>query len=329
LSQPLNSDHFRSDYSDPSTSASAADSIPGSITSVVLPPPLSYVAAYREQGSGPPLVMLHGFLGRSACWQPLMGQLRGQFRCIALDLLGFGDSSKPQICYDVAQEVAFVRAFVTALDLGPCLFLGHSFGGWVSAAYALAYPDAVSALLLAAPAGIRDDSFCGRYDHLRPLLWRTPVVDWGLKLARPVAGWLGQNAVLDQIAWFRRELMAEPAACSFLLDRLRPEDAIDTVEREIDQLALPTLVMTGDRDETIPLWHSQTYAQRIAQAQLAIIPNADHALPQNHAPELATLITAFCQGTLGQTSVSSSKNFASQENSTLGAPAIAGEPSTQ
>jgi pimeloyl-ACP methyl ester carboxylesterase len=222
-----------------------------------------------------------------------MQRLQGQFRCIALDLLGFGDSSKPAIRYDIAQEVAFVRQVVETLDLGRCYFLGHSFGGWVAAAYALAYPEAVAGLFLAAPAGIRDDSFCGRYDHLRPLLWRTPVVDWVLALAKPLSAGLGQGPALDQIAWFRRELLAQPAACSFLLDRIRPEDAIDTVENQIERLAIPTLVITGDRDETIPLWHSQTYAEKIARARLAVIPGADHALPQNHAAELATLILDF------------------------------------
>jgi len=98
---------------------------------------------------------------------------------------------------------------------------------------------------------------------------------------------------VDQLAWFRRELMANPAACSFLCDRLRPEDAIDTVEKAIHQLRVPTLVITGDRDETIPLWHSETYAREIPGAQLAIIPHADHALPQGYAAELASLMLPF------------------------------------
>jgi pimeloyl-ACP methyl ester carboxylesterase len=258
----------------------------------------AYHAAYLEQGSGPPLIMLHGFLGNAVLWEPLMAKLQGRFRCIALDLLGFGDSSKPRIRYDIAQEVAFVRQFVEALNLGTCYFLGHSFGGWVSAAYGLAYPEAVQGLFLAAPAGIRDDSFCGRYDHLRPLLWRTPVIDWLLTAARPLAMAVGQRPALAQLAWFRQELMAEPAACSFLLDRLRPEDAIDTVETQIAALTMPTLVITGDRDETIPLWHSQTYAEKIATAQLAIIANADHSLPQKHAADLAALILTFLASTV-------------------------------
>jgi len=244
-------------------------------------------------GSGPTLLLLHGFLGTGACWLPLMEKLRSHYRCISLDLLGFGNSGKPMIRYDIAQEVAFVRQVVEALNLGTCYIMGHSFGGWVAAAYALQYPDAVSGLVLAAAAGIRDDSFCGRYDHLRPLLWPTPVVDWGLGLIKPLAALVGQQAAIAQLSWFRQELQAQPAARSFLLDRLRPEDAIDTVEQQIHQLRVPTLVVTGDRDETIPLWHSQTYATEIPDAQLAIIPEADHALPQKYSSEMAELVLQF------------------------------------
>jgi pimeloyl-ACP methyl ester carboxylesterase len=247
--------------------------------------------------TGPTLLMLHGFMGSASCWLPLMAQLQSQVHCVALDLMGFGDSAKPAIRYDIAKEVAFVRQFIEQRQLGTCYLLGHSFGGWVAAAYALAYPAGVEGLILAAPAGIRDDSFCGRYDHLRPLLWQTPMVDGVLTVLKPWAKWLGQQESLEQIAWMRRSLNAQPAARSFLVDRMRPEDAIDTVEREIHQLRIPTLVITGDRDETIPLWHSQTYAREIPNAQLALIPNADHALPSQHPTELANLIHPFLNST--------------------------------
>jgi pimeloyl-ACP methyl ester carboxylesterase len=239
--------------------------------------------------------MLHGFMGTKACWLPLMQQLKLHCRCVSLDLLGFGESGKPQIRYDVATEVAFVRQVTLALGLDPCYILGHSFGGWVAAAYALKYPASVKGLLLAAPAGIRDDSFCGRYDHLRPLLWQTPVVDWLLQLAKLSTKIVGKSETLEKISWFRRELNAQPAARSFLVDRMRPEDAVDTVEKEIYQLRVPTLVISGDRDETIPLWHSETYARKIPGAQLVIIPEASHSLPQDHAPELAALILPFLE----------------------------------
>jgi pimeloyl-ACP methyl ester carboxylesterase len=250
-------------------------------------------AAYLEMGQGTPLIMLHGFLGESRCWAPLIERLKAQFHCISVDLLGFGESSQPKITYNVPIEVAFLHEFVTQLQLKEFYIVGHSFGGWVASGYALKYPEFVKGLMLAAPAGIRDDSFCGRYDVYRPLLWDTPLIDWGLKLAKKPAQFFGKTSELEQLLWFRKNLMEQPAARSYIMDRLRPEDAIDTVEKEIHQIQCPTLVITGDQDETIPLWHSQTYSEEIANASLEIIPNATHALPQDYSPEMAELILKF------------------------------------
>jgi pimeloyl-ACP methyl ester carboxylesterase len=257
-----------------------------------------FPVAYWEQGQGPTLLLLHGFLGSSRCWQPLVAQLHGQFRCISLDLLGFGDSAKPNIRYDVATEVYFVHQVSQSLGLTTFSLIGHSFGGWVSAAYALQYPMHLQNLVLIAPAGIRDDEFCGRYNHYRPLLWQTPIVDWGLNLLEPLAKLGKQQANWEQLRWIRRELATQPAARSFLLDRLRPEDAIDTVETKIHQLQAPTLVITGDRDDTIPLWHSQTYAQAIPKAQLVVFPEAGHNLLQTHSFQVAEMVSTFVSPTL-------------------------------
>lgn len=253
---------------------------------------MDYQAAYLTSGSGLPVLFLHGFMGEGGCWQLLISDLAKDYRCISLDMLGFGASSKPPIRYDIAQLVAFVRQFILTLGLEQITLVGHSLGGWVAAAYALAYND-VKALVLVAPAGIRDDSFCGRYDHLRPLLWQNPLVDWGLWLAQPLASLVRQRQNLERLRGFRREINAQPAGRSFLVDRLRPEDAIDTVEKEIHQLQVPTLIVIGDRDETIPLWHAQTYATQISGAQLVVLPNADHSLPGLHAAGVVDVMRSF------------------------------------
>ena len=245
-----------------------------------------------------PLVFLHGFLSNQHCWDKLISLLEKDHRCITLDLLGFGASSKPQIRYDVPTMVSFVMEFLKVMGIDRTLIVGHSFGAWVGAAtalYTLDHPEnlQIAGLGLIGAAGIRDDSFCGKYDQYRPLLWSTPVVDWVLHLATPLARLTNQQAELEKVRWFRAELMANPAARSFVVDRIRPEDAVDTVEQEIHRLNLPTLVIAGEEDETIPLGHSQTYAQEIQGAELAIIPKANHSLPQSYPQEIYHLLQNF------------------------------------
>lgn len=255
--------------------------------------------AYRRQGSGTPIVMLHGFLGESTNWQQVAQGLvaRSRVDTIRVDLLGFGESGKPAISYTVAQEVEVVRQLIVALKLESCYVMGHSFGGWVAAALAIAHPKQVRGLCLVAPAGIRDDSFCGRYDYLRPLLWQTPVIDWVLAAVIPIAHLIGRSQAFETIAWARRELNRQPAARSFLLNRLRPEDAIDTVEGDLHQICTPTLILAAENDDTIPLWHCETYAQTIPGATLHVIPESSHGLPQNN-PEavIQEFLKVLCLG---------------------------------
>ena len=91
----------------------------------------------------------------------------------------------------------------------------------------------------------------------------------------------------------RREFSKQPVAKSFIVDRLRPEDAIDTVENDIHQIAVPTLVIAGAQDTTIPLWHCETYAQRVPEASFEILPDADHDLIRTECDRIATQIAHF------------------------------------
>ncbi|WP_404789566.1 alpha/beta fold hydrolase [Altericista sp. CCNU0014] len=268
-----------------------------------------YPAAYLEQGMGTPIVFLHGFLGDASNWLPIMDRLP-EYRCIALDLLGFGESAKPELRYDIWHQVEFVQQFIAALELENFWLVGHSYGGWTAAAYAIACTtgklglphqqramppprNELAGLGLIAPAGIRDDEFVGRYNHLRPLLWESPWVDWGLRAIAPLSRWLGQRKSFEEIVRARQALLAQPVAKSFLRDRLRPEDAVDTVEADLHCIAVPTLVIAAAKDDTIPLWHCQTYAREIAQVQFRLLPDADHGLLQSHSQDVAQSIAQF------------------------------------
>ena len=273
-----------------------------------------YTAAYLEQGKGIPIIFLHGFLGEASAWDLIAQKLSGQFRCIALDLLGFGESSKPKLKYTIWHQVEFLQEFIAAMQLEKFYLAGHSYGGWTAAAYAISEALCLSAaqvddqvndqvdakipnsnlhgIFLIASAGIRDDSFVGRYNHLRPLLWETKLVDAAIALISPFATMLGKHKQFQTIKHARVSLVNQPVAKSFLFDRLRPEDAIDTVEKDIHRINVPTLVIAGDRDDTIPLWHCQTYADKIPHARLEVLPGADHALISTHATEIANLIQA-------------------------------------
>jgi pimeloyl-ACP methyl ester carboxylesterase len=257
-----------------------------------------YTAAYTSIGEGIPVILLHGFFGDAWTLDPIAKGLSEKYCCISLELLGFGDSSKPDIRYLIGDHVEFLREFTTAKQISEFYLVGYSYGAWVAAAYAATIPDRqiaipqLDGMILLAPAGIRDDTFVGRYNFLKPLLWQTPLVDLVLNAIAPVARLL-KYEYFNTIRAARTAISTQPAARSFLIDRLNPEDAVDTVENDIDRITVPTLVIAGEIDGTIPLWHSQTYAEKIPQASLVVIAGADHDLVQTHADEVTCSILKF------------------------------------
>jgi pimeloyl-ACP methyl ester carboxylesterase len=101
---------------------------------------------YVREGSGPPVLLLHGWPATWTHWRKLMPLLAHKHTVIAPDLRGFGDSSKPPTGYDTRSITGDVRALMQQLDLGKkTLVVGHDMGAVHAYTYAAEYPDEVAA----------------------------------------------------------------------------------------------------------------------------------------------------------------------------------------
>ncbi|SNT65025.1 Pimeloyl-ACP methyl ester carboxylesterase [Asanoa hainanensis] len=112
---------------------------------------------YAVVGTGPPLILLHGFPQTWRAWSRVAELLAGEFRIVMPDLRGLGGSPGPAGGYDKHSLAGDVRAIARA-EFGtaaPATVCGHDLGGYVGFAYALSHRDATAALLLveAAPPG--------------------------------------------------------------------------------------------------------------------------------------------------------------------------------
>ncbi len=103
------------------------------------------------QGSGPVVVLLHGYLASSRYWDRVVSRLAINHRVISLDLLGFGDSPKPaRSRYDYDAQIASIDATLKYLDVrGKFSLAGHSMGALLALRYAREQPDRVQKLTLA------------------------------------------------------------------------------------------------------------------------------------------------------------------------------------
>ncbi len=94
---------------------------------------------YEEEGSGPPLLLVHGLGESSFTWHDVVPALAARFRVIALDLKGFGRSDKPEDdAYGADDQAALIANFIVSRGLENVTLVGHSFGGTVALRTALA-----------------------------------------------------------------------------------------------------------------------------------------------------------------------------------------------
>ncbi len=102
---------------------------------------------YEMLGRGEPLIFIHGWLGSWRYWWPSMQALSTHYRTLALDLWGFGDSSKASDSYSLDSYVEMVEQLIDQLGIvRPVLLVGHNLGAAVALRYAGARPQAVSRL---------------------------------------------------------------------------------------------------------------------------------------------------------------------------------------
>lgn len=96
---------------------------------------------YISQGSGDPIVFLHGVPASSYLWRNIIPYLAPLGRCIAVDLIGFGKSDKPDIEYSIKNHIQYVEQFIKKLNLKNITLVLHGFGSIAGLEYAMHHED--------------------------------------------------------------------------------------------------------------------------------------------------------------------------------------------
>jgi pimeloyl-ACP methyl ester carboxylesterase len=114
----------------------------------------NYEIAYTDEGTSENILLfIHGLGSYLKAWDRNIPELKKYFRCIALDLPGYGKSSKQIHSGSVNFYVEMLNHFIAELKLKNVSLVGHSMGGQIASAYAIKYPDQINKLILVAPAG--------------------------------------------------------------------------------------------------------------------------------------------------------------------------------
>jgi pimeloyl-ACP methyl ester carboxylesterase/quercetin dioxygenase-like cupin family protein len=129
-------------------SSYAQPSLPSSFHATTIHTPDGTDIFVRSGGSGPVVVLLHGYAENSDSWAPLAQDLMKDHTVVVPDLRGIGRSSKPAGGYDKKTQAADIRAVVTTLGYDRTFVVAHDIGNMVAYAYAATYPDKVQRLVV-------------------------------------------------------------------------------------------------------------------------------------------------------------------------------------
>ncbi|CAK1550738.1 unnamed protein product [Leptosia nina] len=160
-----------------------------------------WTISLNDEAPQTPLVMLHGMGAGVALWCPNLDALAATRPVYAIDLLGFGRSSRPKFSSDAekveAQWVESVEEWRREVKLNHFVLLGHSLGGFIATAYALKYPERVRHLILADPWGFPEKP-ANVYEKYQLPFWVRAVATalqplnplWAVRAAGPAGKWL-------------------------------------------------------------------------------------------------------------------------------------------
>jgi pimeloyl-ACP methyl ester carboxylesterase len=239
---------------------------------------------YFVGGEGPPLILVHGLGGAAANWTELAPLLATRHRLLVPDLPGHGGSEPLPAVSGLEPFADRVALLAEREAMLPAPVVGHSLGGMVVLRLALRRPGDVSAVVLAAAAGLSVGNVWGRnllslFTAVRPgrLAARSRrLVSRSKPLRRLVFGFV---SVADPVG------LTNEAVEGFLAAQLLHTDVdsawqalrVDDPRQELDAVRCPALVLWGSEDVQLPLDDAFEYTRRL-RARLRVIPGCGHLL---------------------------------------------------
>ncbi len=241
---------------------------------------------YYDVGSGPTVVLVHGFGSQATVdWGHVIQPLAAHHRVIALDMIGFGESAKPYIDYDIQTFVDFLGEFLRTLKVDHFALAGESLGGWVVASYTIQSLSPENSGKYAVPKPdklILEDAAGHKAFHSDG---PSPLMS-SLKDGAGIASILYDKSLMTDDAMrenFAIKLKANDGTTQRLFRANMKVDS-ETVGDKVASITIPTLVVWGEEDPIVPLADGKDFAAKIPGAKLVIVPKCGHA-PSIERPE--------------------------------------------
>lgn len=296
-------------------SGSALAATSHNLTSTEMPTKFAQLAsgikiAYVEAGAGEKtLVFIHGLGSNKKSWQKNIAVLQKQYRCIALDLPGYDESSQEVYSFSMHFFAETVAEFIQHLKLGKVVLAGHSMGGQVAVTLALQHPELLQKLILVSPAGF--ETFTeGEKNWFKAVY--TPAVVKAVSVEQIRKNFEINFSKFPEDAEFmiedRLKLREAETAYDYYC-KMIPQNVMamlgEPVFDRLKEIAVPTLILFGAEDQLIPnsFLHKNLTTFEVARkghfeisgSKLAMIPKGGHFVQWECADAANEIIQAFLE----------------------------------
>ncbi len=245
---------------------------------------------YEEAGTGTPLILLHGGTGKGSDWRPYLPVLEKHFRVIMPDSRAHGRTNNPdgKLSYRVmADDFA---AFSQALGLVKPLILGYSDGGQTLLEFGMHNPDLAGALVIGGATYQFSQSYYAMVNAFSFI--HNDGVDIEA-MERDEPEWV-ESLKVDHVS------PDDSNKWKTLLEQITPLwlTPLDYTLADLRKITTPTLILAGDRDGGVPVEQAVEMYRTIPNADLAILPHADHGsagwVGDGPNPLFTEAVVAFC-----------------------------------
>ena len=252
--------------------------------------------------SDTPLILVHGLGSFIESWLPLIERLVPERRVIALDLIGFGRTDKPDGAYTYSFLAGFLGRFMDTLGLSRAHLCGWSLGGGTVLQFAVHSPRRVGKLILVASGGLSRRFSLGLRILTLPLVPRFRSRESMEQSFGALANTVHDPSIItgEWVALYN-EMMNLPGAWEIIVKTLRAgatifggkRSVIDPIVSNLGVIESETLVIWGRQDRVVPFECSVVAMERIPRAELIALDRCGHAPPLEHSEAVGDAVVSF------------------------------------
>jgi len=265
--------------------------------------------SYIKEGIGEQTILfVHGLSSNSDAWSENIKYLKEHYTCVALDLPGYGKSSKPEVEYTPTYFAEILHKFIAKLELKNVVLVGHSMGGQASIKLATSYATDIEKLILIAPAGLEQFSETGAnmlksfftVDMVKNTTDEQIEKNYALnfyQLPEGTSKMIEDRKQIKLATDFDAHCTAIVSSISGMLN--------DPVYTDLENITKKTLVVFGDKDMLIPNRYlnptlnieavGEIASQKIKEVKVAYVKDAGHFVQFEKPIEVNHLIQQFME----------------------------------